>query len=145
MDYQLIFVPIFAALLAQVIKMILDGINNQFTWKDLNSYGGMPSSHAALVVSLAAMIGYFEGFYSAAFAIAFVLALLTIRDAGGFRMALGKVTQEVNQVTRSLNTDNTDETKDYPHLKERMGHTPLELFVGSLLGLVVTVLYLIIF
>lgn len=142
MDYQLIYVPIFAALLAQVIKMVLNGINNQFSWKDLNSYGGMPSSHAALVISLASMIGYYEGFYSASFAIALILALLTIRDAGGFRMALGRVTQELNQVTQSLSTN---ENHDYPHLKERMGHTPLELFVGALLGIVVSVLYIIIF
>ena len=61
--------------------MILNGLKGKFTWKDLNSYGGMPSSHAALVITLAALIGYYEGWTSAAFAIAFAFAVVVIRDA----------------------------------------------------------------
>lgn len=142
MDYQLIYVPLIAAIIAQIIKLIIDAKRGKFSWSDLNSYGGMPSSHAALVVSLAAMIGYSIGWSSAPFAIALVLALLTIRDAGGFRRVLGVHAEELNQLTQNLTHI---QPTDYPYLKERIGHTPLQLFVGSLVGLMVTCLYLIIF
>ena len=102
----------------------------------------MPSSHAALVVSLTAMVGYTNGWNSAAFAIALIVAVLTIRDAGGFRRVLGKHAAEINQLTQNLAAV---QPNDYSHLKERLGHTPLQLFVGSLVGLIVSCLYLIIF
>lgn len=142
MTYSLILVPIAAAVLAQIIKMIIFAVKDKFSWRDINSYGGMPSSHSALVTSLAAMCGYFEGWDSAAFSISLVLALIVVRDAGGFRRTLGRHAQELNQLIHSIRPT---ESYRYEHLRERIGHTPMELFMGSLLGLVLTVLYILIF
>lgn len=142
MTYEFLLVPIVAALVAQIIKMIISVTKDKFSWKEINSYGGMPSSHAALVVSLTAMLGYFEGWNSPIFAIAFVFAVIVIRDAGGFRRTLGRHAQELNQLIHTLRPT---ESYKFNHLRERIGHTPLELFFGSLLGLVITVAYILIF
>jgi len=141
MNLWFIFIPLIAALIAQIVKLVLYGIKGQFSWQYLNNYGGMPSSHSALVVSLCALIGYFEGWGSAAFAIALVLAVLTIRDAGGFRRTLGRHAQELNQIIHNLRPD---EAGKYPHLKERLGHTPMEIFIGALIGVIVCILYILI-
>ena len=142
MNYQLIIIPIAAALITQLIKMIINGIKGKFSWKDMNRYGGMPSSHTATVVSLAASVGYFEGWNSAAFAVALMFALVVIRDAGGFRRILSNHAVELNQLVHSMNPT---EKSQYPHLVERLGHTPLELFFGAIAGLVITVLYILLF
>jgi len=139
MNLWFIFIPLLAAVIGQIVKLIIYGIKGQFAWQDLNSYGGMPSTHSALVVSLCALVGYFEGWESAAFAVALVLAVLTIRDAGGFRRTLGRHAQELNQIIHNLKAD---EAGKYPHLKERLGHTPLEIFVGALIGLITAVGYI---
>ncbi len=122
--------------------MIINGIKDQFSWGDLNSYGGMPSSHAALVTSLFAMIGYFEGWDSASAAIALILAIIVLRDAGGFRLVLGRHAKELNQLIHGLAATNSYK---YPHLDERLGHTPLELFFGALTGVAVSVLFILFF
>lgn len=142
MDYKYIFLPLIAAIIAQIIKLIINGVKNKFSWAELNSYGGMPSSHAALVITLTTLIGYYEGWTSAVFAVAFVFAVIVIRDAGGFRRALGRHATELNQIIHAL-----PGSTNYPftHLNERMGHTPLELFFGSLLGLIVTTVFILLF
>ncbi|MBT5503473.1 divergent PAP2 family protein [Candidatus Falkowbacteria bacterium] len=142
MNYQLIIVPLMAAIIAQLIKLIINGIQDKFSWKDLNSYGGMPSSHAALVTALFAITGHFEGWDSAAAALALILAVIVIRDAGGFRMVLGRHAQELNLLVHGLKSA---EGAKFNHLKERLGHTPLELFFGALTGVLIVVLYILIF
>ena len=142
MSYQLIYLPLIAAIVAQIIKMIINGVKGQFSWYDLNSYGGMPSSHGALVTALALATGYFEGWSSAAFSISLILAILVIRDAGGFRKTLGNHASELNQIIHALRPE---ESHKYPHLKERLGHTPLELFFGALIGVIIVALYAVLF
>lgn len=117
MDYQYIIVPLAATIIAQIIKIIINGIREKFAWKDLNAYGGMPSSHAALVVSLCALIGYFEGWNSAVFAVALVFAIIVIRDAGGFRQVLGKHAQELNQIIHQMPGSSSYQ---FHHLNERL-------------------------
>jgi len=142
MNYAFLIVPIVSALLAQIIKMIINAINDKFSWGDLNSYGGMPSSHSALVISLAAVTGYYEGWASPSFAISIILALIVIRDAGGFRRVLGYHAEEINNIIHTLKPT---EGYKYPHLNEIIGHTPAQLFAGSLLGVVVAIAYILIF
>lgn len=139
--WSYVLVPLIAAVLAQLIKMAINAAKGKFTWRDLNSYGGMPSSHAALVTSLAAIVGYFEGWDSAMFAIAFVLMILIIRDSGGFRRVLGRHSEALNQLIANLKPESG---AAFSHQAERLGHTPLELFFGALTGLVMVVLYIII-
>jgi len=142
MNYVYLIAPITSAFLAQIIKMIINAVNGKFSWNDLNSYGGMPSSHAALVISLAATAGYYEGFDSFPFAIAIILALIVIRDAGGFRRVLGFHAEEINDIIHTLKPT---EAYKHEHLNEIIGHTPMQLFVGSVLGLVVAIAYILIF
>ena len=137
-----VFIPLFAAILAQLIKIAINAVKGTFSWHDLNSYGGMPSSHAALVVSLTALIGYFEGFDTAAFAIAFVLMILIIRDSGGFRRVLGRHAEAINQLAANLKSE---ASAAFSHQTERLGHTPLELFFVALLGIIVAVIYILLY
>lgn len=82
MTYQYIIIPLLAAIIAQVLKMILQ---KKFSWAVFISYGGMPSSHTAIVTALTALIGLRQGFASPLFAIAFVFSIITIRDVLGVR------------------------------------------------------------
>lgn len=138
-DYQLIALPIIAALLTQVIKVFIKSNNQHFNLKAVVAYSGMPSGHSAFVVSLAAIIGLAEGFDSAAFAISLVLATIVIRDALGIRRYLGQHGHVLNILVKDLGDDQVLDQK-YPHLLESIGHTPLQALVGSLIGLLISVL-----
>src|SRR3990167_5144643 len=103
MPYQLFLIPIIAALIAQGLKLALDGIKGNFDFKHLISeYGGMPSSHTAFVVALATMIALKEGIASSAFSISLIMALIVIRDAIGFRRTLGRQSKTLNYIVREL-------------------------------------------
>ncbi len=103
----------------------------------LNS-GGMPSSHSALVSALAVSIGREYGFDSAFFAIATVFALIVMYDAAGVRRAAGKQAEVLNQIIEQIyrNQNLTQE-----RLKELIGHTPIEVFAGCLLGILFAFVY----
>lgn len=135
MLYQLFVIPLAVMILNQVVKVIIEMIKGKFTWFSILSYGGMPSSHAAIVTSLVYCMAYFEGFDSPSFALALVLALLTIRDATGIRWQIGKNSKLINQLIKEL----PDEKEyHYPVLEERFGHKNSEVVVGILVGLLVT-------
>ncbi|MDO8581696.1 MAG: divergent PAP2 family protein [bacterium] len=139
MSYQLFIIPIIAALIAQGLKLALDGIKGNFDFMHLISeYGGMPSSHTAFVISLATMIALKEGMASSAFAISLIMALIVIRDAIGFRRTLGKQSKTLNYIVRELSEEKKRE--HLPKLPEEIGHNPLEVFVGGLLGLSISLL-----
>jgi len=137
--YYLLIIPILSAIIAQIMKMIIDALKKQFSWNDLNSYGGMPSSHSAMVASLASAVGYFEGWDSATFAICIVLALIVIRDAGGFRRQIGFQAKTINQHIAQISSEQSSE---FEHLRERMGHSPLEILVGIVLGVLITTIFI---
>lgn len=158
MSYQIIIVPLISAILAAIIKLVINGVRDKFSWRDLVTYGGMPSSHAALVTSLALMAGLTDGWDSAAFAIALFLAILIIRDAGGYRMEISKHAVEINRINSKLSTESASisalsasssaqsapQSVESVFLKERIGHTPWELFYGCLLGIAVVAVYILI-
>ncbi len=93
--------------------------------------GGMPSSHSALVTALATSVGINAGFDSAAFAVAVVLAMVVMYDAAGVRQAAGKQAQKINRIVEELLSGHplNDE-----HLRELLGHTPFQVTVGALVG-----------
>jgi len=128
--YLLIIIPIVVAAITQALKLITDGIPKNFTWQHLISdYGGMPSSHTAFVTSLATVVGLREGLDSAAFAIAFVLMLVVIRDAIGFRREIGRNAVLTNYLAKNLLKD-----KKINLLTERVGHKLSEVIAGLVLG-----------
>jgi len=129
---------IIACLLAQVLKTIIE----LFRTKSLNaalfySTGGMPSSHSALVTSLSMSVGLAEGFDTTVFAVSAVLAGVVMYDAAGVRRAAGKQAAILNKLLYTHYSEEEFQEK----LKELLGHTPLEVFVGALLGLGVALLF----
>ncbi|HUT21941.1 MAG TPA: divergent PAP2 family protein [Candidatus Bipolaricaulota bacterium] len=135
---QIVLLPIVCGLICQLLKLIFSAFTGKFSWGELNSYGGMPSSHSAFVSSLAVVAGYYEGWTSVAFSIALVFAILTIRDAIGFRRILGKHAQIINQMVHQMPDSNKS---DYQQLSTRLGHKPGEALAGALIGVAVTLIY----
>jgi hypothetical protein len=133
-------IPLFVLAFARVLKFIIfylrHGKDFQYTLRHAMTYGHMPSVHSALMVSLVTSVGYFSGINSGAFAIAFVLAILIIDDATRLRVYMGEHSRYINMLTEKINIDE----KEYPHLKERMGHKPEEVVAGAILGFVLTIL-----
>ncbi len=121
--------------LAQIIKVPLDYFfTREVDWSLLFSAGGMPSSHSALVVALAWTIGLEYGFDSPAFAIAFVMGAIVIYDATGVRRAAGQHARVINRMIADLVEGHPLKEEE---LKELLGHTPRQVFVGIIFGVVV--------
>jgi acid phosphatase family membrane protein YuiD len=99
----------------------------------------MPSGHSALVISLTTIIALTQGLESPIFALSFVLAILVIRDAVGLRQYLGEHGKILNMLVKDLDNDKVLE-KHYPHLLERIGHTPIQVLAGSALGFAVSII-----
>lgn len=104
----------------------------------LTGTGGMPSSHSACVTALATSSGLYYGFGSAAFAISTILAMVVMRDASGVRREAGKQAKVLNQIIQELFTTSDGKTFQ-SDLKELLGHTPLQVFVGAALGIMVAI------
>lgn len=130
MMLELIIIPIAVGLIIQALKLIIDGIPNNFTWQHLMiDYGGMPSSHIGFVSALATLVGIQEGFNSAAFAISVALLIIVIRDAVGFRRQIGQNSAFTNMIGKEV-----FKKKKVDYLYEKTGHTLPEVFAGFLLG-----------
>ncbi len=98
--------------------------------------GGMPSSHSAAVCALATACALRYGFGSGYFAIAFLLCIIVMRDATGVRLETGKQAKVLNRIVKDLfSPAHHDEINE--NLKELVGHTPLQVFVGAVLGVAV--------
>lgn len=129
---KIILSIIFAGFGTQLVKLILLWFKHKsLNWYDLFLTGGMPSSHSAFVVSLAVIIYLAEG-ASTAFAISLVFALVVLRDAYGVRRTVGEEGLVISQIMKKL------KIKRETHFS--LGHTPLQVLVGSLIGLAVAVL-----
>jgi hypothetical protein len=137
MSYKFILAPFLALIIAQSIKIIIDSFKGEFAWNKFNSYGGMPSSHAAIVAALATEIGKNLGLASPLFAISLVLAFIIIRDAVGFRRYLGDHGKVLNMLIKDLPDYEEDK---YPYLEKRLGHTYWQALVGILLGIAIALL-----
>ncbi|MHC1740241.1 MAG: divergent PAP2 family protein [Anaerolineaceae bacterium] len=95
--------------------------------------GGMPSSHSALMISTTLGIGLFEGFDSPVFALAIAISMVVLYDAAGVRRQAGKHAERINLIVKELWEGKPLEEKD---LKEMLGHSPLEVTGGILVGIV---------
>ena len=117
--------------LAQVSKLLFELIFKQ-RWRPsvLIETGGMPSSHSALVTGTAAGVGLQLGFDDPMFALASTIAFIVMYDASGIRRSAGLTAAKVNQMSKV----NTIESSTENTLKESLGHTKIEVLIGSLLG-----------
>ncbi|MCL2049018.1 MAG: divergent PAP2 family protein [Defluviitaleaceae bacterium] len=124
-----------ALTIAQTLKVFFDYWRTK-SWKTamLTSTGGMPSSHSATVVALMFSIGIREGFGTSLFAVSAVLALVVMHDAAGIRRAAGLQAEAINFLFSKLEKQGITLDKK---LKELLGHHPLEVFAGAILGGVV--------
>lgn len=129
---------------AQVLKTIINFVLlGKFQVERMWGDGGMPSAHSATVCAMAIATGRCVGFDSAAFAIACVLAIITMHDAMGVRYETGEQAKVLNQIIDSwidLSEKNVPFLQNM-HLKEMVGHTPLQVTAGFLVGAIVGFLY----
>lgn len=123
-------------LIASVAKIIIALIREKrFMFRKLFSSGGMPSSHSATVSSLAAAVAIKDGLESTTFALSFMFAFIVMYDASGVRRAAGEQARILNQLVNNLSENKPVYWKK--NLKELIGHTPLEVVVGCLLGILI--------
>ncbi|HSQ27003.1 MAG TPA: divergent PAP2 family protein [Anaerolineales bacterium] len=130
---QVMIAALLAWFIAQVVKVPLEFFQTKrWNWVLLFRAGGMPSSHSALVAGAAHAIGLYSGFDSPIFALSFVVSMIVIYDATGIRRQAGKHAEIINQMITDLTTGHPlkEET-----LREVLGHTPMQAFMGTLLGL----------
>ncbi|MGB8983543.1 MAG: divergent PAP2 family protein [Anaerolineales bacterium] len=121
--------------LAQLIKIPLDYLRTRrWNWALLFTTGGMPSSHSALVTATTLAIGLYLGFDSPIFALGVAVTMIVTYDAAGVRQQAGIHAQRINVIFEELLRGHPVTEKD---LKIVLGHTPLEVTGGILLGLVV--------
>lgn len=136
---EAIWLPVSALVAVQLYKFLLEWIlRRDFDLRVLTRAGGMPSSHSAMVCSLASTVGYRSGTQSDAFAISVIFALIVMYDASGVRQAAGKQARVLNQILRELFTGQPVSEEE---LKELLGHTPVEVLVGAFIGILYTVLW----
>ena len=137
-NYVLI-VALTAWLAAQVMKTLLWFIvTKRFNPERLVGAGGMPSAHSATVCSMMIAIAKTSGLASPEFAIAFVLAFVVMYDAMGVRRAAGEQAKVLNRILEKHIEE--DERMEAPELKEFLGHTPLQVLGGSLLGILIAMI-----
>lgn len=130
-----IYIPLALWFFIQVFKVLTDlVINKKLNVKRIIGAGGMPSSHSAVVCSLAACVGKEYGFDSGIFAIAVVMAFVVMYDAAGVRRAAGKQATILNKI---LETPGMTTLEVQEKLVEVLGHTPIQVFVGAIIGIVV--------
>lgn len=129
MDYSYLITPFMAWLVAGILKFIINSIKAKQLAFGLIGYGGLPSNHSAIVSSMAALIALKEGVGHPAFGVAITLAFIVMLDANSLRKQVGKHAVTINKLASGA--------VDHQTLRERMGHTPLEIVAGVAVGIVV--------
>lgn len=137
--YIYILCPIVAFILAQGSKVIIRSSNHKLTWHDLVAYSDMPSGHTAVVTSLVVILALKLGISSPIFAAAFVFAAIVITDAVGLRNYLGQHGKTLNILVKDLKEDEFLD-RSYPTQLEHIGHTPLQVLVGAMVGIITSVI-----
>ncbi|MBE7705764.1 MAG: divergent PAP2 family protein [Cyanobacteria bacterium SIG30] len=134
--YEVLIAGIGGAILAQTLKVMLYFITHkEINFKILTTTGGMPSSHSAVVTGIATSVALIQGFDSVLFAVSTGFAIIIMYDATGIRRAAGKTAATLNRFIREIRAKDQKITT-YATLKELLGHTPIEVFWGAILGVI---------
>ena len=134
-----IYVPIILWFCIQSFKLIYDLCTTQkINFKRIIGAGGMPSSHSAIVIALATLIGKNLGVDSPIFAVILIFAFIVMYDACGVRRAAGKQAKVLNEI---VNTRGLSNLQVQEKLQEALGHTPIQVFVGALIGLIAGLIF----
>ena len=130
---RFLLAPLVAWTIAQTAKVIIYSIReHRLNLRVLAVTGGMPSSHSAIVMGMTTAVGKYAGINSAAFAIALIFSFVVMYDAAGLRRAAGRQAAILNRLVEDLvNMRGVQEAK----LRELLGHTPVEVLVGAVLGI----------
>jgi acid phosphatase family membrane protein YuiD len=129
---RFLIAPVVAWTIAQTAKVIIYSVReHRLNLRVLAVTGGMPSSHSAIVMGMTTAVGKYAGVNSAAFAIALIVSFVVMYDAAGLRRAAGRQAAILNRLVEDLvNMRGVQEAK----LRELLGHTPVEVLVGAVLG-----------
>lgn len=145
---HVLIVPIISWAICQTLKIFTNLITaKEFDIKRIVADGGMPSAHSATVFSLAVMCGWTAGFDSELFALSLLLAIVVMRDAVGVRRDTGKNAAKIKELADAVNKNmqSADGEIDTGKLKFVAGHSPFEVAAGVIIGLAVSVFYIVIF
>ena len=130
-----IYIPLLVWFFIQLFKVIWDLVETRkFNFKRILGAGGMPSSHSAVVMCLSVMVGKEYGFGSSVFALALIFAIVVMYDAAGVRRAAGKQAALLNKI---VDTPGLSIPQVQERLVEVLGHTPTQVFVGAIIGIIV--------
>ena len=133
-ENKYIYVPVLLWFAIQLFKLLYDLVKTRkFNFKRILGAGGMPSSHSAVVTSLATLVGKYEGVNTAIFAVSFVMAFVVMYDACGVRRAAGKQAALLNKLVETPGLTGIQVSEK---LVEVLGHTPIQVIVGALIGLI---------
>lgn len=131
-DYLYLITPFVAWLVAGISKFLINSIKAKQLAFGLVGYGGLPSNHSAIVSSMVFLIAFQEGVTHPAFGVAVTLAFIVLLDANSLRQQIGKQAKAINQLNKTSNL-NDKALSDKP-LRERMGHTRVEILAGVVVG-----------
>jgi uncharacterized protein len=136
---KFLIAPLVAWTIAQTAKVIIYSVReHRLNLRVLAVTGGMPSSHSAIVMGMTTAVGKYAGVNSAAFAIAIIFSFVVMYDAAGLRRAAGRQAAILNRLVEDLvNMRGVQEAK----LRELLGHTPVEVLVGAVLGVAAGLLF----
>lgn len=138
MNNKWLWIPLMTWFIVQSLKVLFELMNNKkLDLRRMIGSGGMPSSHSALVCSLATTVGLTEGFGTPIFAMAVSLAAIVMYDAAGVRRAAGKQAKILNQIIANEGKNINVQEK----LTELLGHTPLQVYVGAAIGILVACVF----
>lgn len=145
MHNTIILCGVLAWLAAQIIKTILHAIKfNKVVLERVVGAGGMPSSHTAMVLSSLISVGRIEGVNSTVFGVMFIISAIVIYDAMGVRRAAGLHAKQLNIINRMIMKNKKTKTgesdnveSEHKELKEFLGHTPLEVIGGAIVGIII--------
>ena len=133
-----LYIPLIVWFCIQSFKVVYDLVTTKkLNFKRIMGAGGMPSSHSAVVTTLAAMIGKNEGLDTPIFAMSVIFALVVMYDAAGVRRAAGKQAHLLNRI---VETPGLSSVQVQERLVEVLGHTPLQVIVGAFIGILVGLL-----
>jgi acid phosphatase family membrane protein YuiD len=138
--WQVIAVTIICSFFAQSIKILSKYLKTgHLDMRVLAKTGGMPSSHSCCTMGMAISVGLIEGFNSVPFAIALCLALIVMYDAAGVRRTVGLQARVLNQMMVELFSEHPRLSSE--RIKEFLGHTPVEVFVGAAIGSIIACIF----
>lgn len=136
---EYIIIPSILWFAVQTFKVLYELFKKKkFNFKRIMGAGGMPSSHSAVVTSITTLIGKNCGLNSPIFALSLIMALIVMYDACGVRRAAGKQAKVLNEI---INNKGLSNIQIHEKLQEAIGHTPVQVIVGALLGILVGIIF----